>query len=593
MAHKLRSLISNKIIQALDGFPIGGRGLKPSKIIPYIQVDPKTGFQPEFQVSLRDLQQQGFISADNFCEQKGLVSCGSALVEKFDTDLTIPGVYLAQDKADVKLKFKVNCNQLVSEVVKITTHKPDSFWQCSALVNLLPHQRVVVEYSSPNIAKPFHVGHLRSTIIGNFIANLHAALGHNVTRINYLGDWGTQFGILKYGYDAKHMTEKDLEEDAIKKLYEVYVWANQEAESDPAVSHTARDVFNRMEQGDESELKTWELFRNVSVKDFKSVYARLNINFDEYHGESMYSAQKCQEVLKAMEQQGLLRTLDDGRKVYDLNKKQRVTVVKSDGSSMYLSRDIAGAIDRQEKYEFTKMYYVVDNSQSDHFIALFNIIKSLGFEWADNMRHIKFGRIQGMSTRKGTAVLLQDVLDEAQEIMIQKQQETDTTRNTVRLNGTETADRLAVSCVLIGDMKQRRQRDYVFSWDKALQSRGDTGVKLQYVHCRLVSLEENCGVKCNSHLSVSCLTETPALNLVWEIARFDEVLVETYRELEPCILVNYLFKICGTINSAIKLLQVKSAPPEIAEARLALFKAARHTLAAGMNILGVKPLNQM
>nr|XP_045586358.1 LOW QUALITY PROTEIN: probable arginine--tRNA ligase, mitochondrial [Procambarus clarkii] len=541
MAHKFRSLISNKIIQAISGFPIGGRGLKPSSLIPCVQFEPKTGSQPEFRVSLMTLQKKGLIHA--------------------------------------MILIILNYKQLASEVVKITTLKPASFWRCSALVNLLPHEKVVVEYSSPNIAKPFHIGHLRSTIIGNFIANLHAALGHDVTRINYLGDWGTQFGILKYGYDARNMTEKDLEEDAIKKLYEVYVWANQKAESDPNISNRAREIFNKMEQGDENELKAWEIFRNLSIKDFKRVYARLNVNFDEFHGESMYKAKKCQDVLNQMEQKGLLETLDDGRKVYEVNPKQRVTIVKSDGSSIYLSRDIAGAIDRQEKYNFTKMYYVVDNSQSDHFVALFSIMRKMGFDWADNMRHIKFGRIQGMSTRKGTTVFLQDLLDEAQAIMMQKQQETETTRDNVRLSGAETADRVATSCVLIGDMKQRRQRDYVFSWDKALQSRGDTGVKLQYVHCRLVSLKENCDTDYNPQANTSFLTEKQALTLIQDIARG--------------ILVNYLFMLCGSINNALKHLNVKGAPIEVAEARLALFMAARYTLAAGMNILGVEPLNQM
>ncbi|XP_069177648.1 probable arginine--tRNA ligase, mitochondrial isoform X2 [Procambarus clarkii] len=593
MAHKFRSLISNKIIQAISGFPIGGRGLKPSSLIPCVQFEPKTGSQPEFRVSLMTLQKKGLIHANDPDNLEAIVSLGSSLVEKFDTDPTIPGVYLVHDKMDVRLNFKVNYKQLASEVVKITTLKPASFWRCSALVNLLPHEKVVVEYSSPNIAKPFHIGHLRSTIIGNFIANLHAALGHDVTRINYLGDWGTQFGILKYGYDARNMTEKDLEEDAIKKLYEVYVWANQKAESDPNISNRAREIFNKMEQGDENELKAWEIFRNLSIKDFKRVYARLNVNFDEFHGESMYKAKKCQDVLNQMEQKGLLETLDDGRKVYEVNPKQRVTIVKSDGSSIYLSRDIAGAIDRQEKYNFTKMYYVVDNSQSDHFVALFSIMRKMGFDWADNMRHIKFGRIQGMSTRKGTTVFLQDLLDEAQAIMMQKQQETETTRDNVRLSGAETADRVATSCVLIGDMKQRRQRDYVFSWDKALQSRGDTGVKLQYVHCRLVSLKENCDTDYNPQANTSFLTEKQALTLIQDIARFDEVLVETYKELEPCILVNYLFMLCGSINNALKHLNVKGAPIEVAEARLALFMAARYTLAAGMNILGVEPLNQM
>lgn len=592
MAHKFRSLISNKIIQALDHISIGGQALKSSTIIPCVQVDQKSGIHPEFRVSLKRLQQRGVISS-GVISRKNMLTCASSLVEKLDTDMAIPGVYVVEEKSDVRLNFKVNCNSLVADVIDITMMKPDSFWRSSALINLLPQERVVVDFSSPNIAKPFHVGHLRSTILGNFICNLHKAFGHRVTRINYLGDWGTQFGILKYGFDARNMTEKDLEEDAIRKLYEVYVWACQKAEEDPAVHNIALEIFNKMEQGDESVLKVWELFRKVSIKDLNRMYSRLNVTFDEFHGESMYSASKCQDIIKSMEEKGLLQTLEDGRKVFQLNPQQKVTVVKSDGSSIYLSRDIAGAIDRKEKYEFTKIYYVVDNSQTDHFVALFTIIHQLGYDWAENMRHIKFGRIQGMSTRKGTAVFLQDLLDEAQIVMKQKQEVAETTRENVKFSGSEVADRVAVSSILIGDMKQRRQKDYIFSWEKALQNRGDTGVKLQYVHCRLMNLQENCGVEYTRLINTRFLTEMVAINLIREIARFDEVLIETYKDLEPCVLVNYLFKLCGTINVAIKHLQVKSSPTDVAEARLALFVTARLTLAAGMNILGIKPLNNM
>ncbi|XP_066984203.1 probable arginine--tRNA ligase, mitochondrial isoform X2 [Macrobrachium rosenbergii] len=592
MAHKFRSLISNKIIQALDHIAIGGEGLKSSTVIPCIQVDQKARTQPEFRVSLRRLQQRGVISS-TAVGRKSLLNCASSLVENFHTDMTIPGVYVVEDKADVRVNFKVNCHNLVADVVGITTMRPDRFWQSSALINLLPKERVVADFSSPNIAKPFHVGHLRSTIIGNFICNLHEAFGHEVTRINYLGDWGTQFGMLKYGYDACNMNEKDLEDDAIRKLYEVYVWANKTAEEDPCVLVKAQEIFSKMEQGDEEVLKAWNLFRKVSIEDLICVYSRLNVKFDEYHGESMYSADECQESLEMMEGKGLLESLEDGRKVFCLTPNNKITVVKSDGSSIYLSRDIAGAVDRYKRYRFTKSYYVVDNAQADHFVALFTILNQLGFDWAENMRHIKFGRIRGMSTRKGTAVFLQDLLDEAQKVMKQKQEETDTTREDLQYSSMDIADKIAVSCILVGDMKQRRQRDYVFSWDKVLQSRGDTGAKLQYVHCRLVNLQENCGVEFVHTVNTRFLTEPVAISLVCEIARFDEVLIETYRELEPCILVNYLFKLSGSINSALKQLQVKSSPLEIAKARLALFVAARFTLAAGMKILGLEPLNNM
>ncbi|KAK4314775.1 hypothetical protein Pmani_013976 [Petrolisthes manimaculis] len=594
MAYKLRSLISNKIVQAIEGFPIGGRGLKPSTILPCVQVDSKSGGEPEFGVSLKALHHLG-IFTDHDDSTRSLAHVGSSLVEKLETDTTIPAAYLCQGKTDITLKFKVDYSLLASEVISITNNKPKSFWQCSALINLLPHERVVVEFSSPNIAKPFHVGHLRSTILGNFVAGLHAALGHTVTRINYLGDWGTQFGLLKYGYDSQNLTESDLKEDAVKKLYKVYVWANRQAESDPSVADTARQIFNKMERGDPEALSTWELFRRVSVEDLHGIYHRLNVYFDEYHGESMYGSEKCCEIVKAMEEKGLLEALPDGRKIYETKHGQKVTIVKSDGSMMYLSRDIAGAIERHDKYDFTKMYYVVENGQSDHFTHLFRILEQLGYDWVQGLKHIKFGRVQGMSSRKGTAVFLQNLLDEAQEVMMDKQEDTQTTKDSARVSMGKVAERVAVSSIIVGDLKQRRQRDYIFSWEKALQSRGDTGVKLQYVHCRLVSLERNCGFKYDSEmpLTPALLTQPPAARLIRELARFDEVLLETYSELEPCVLVAYLFTLCGSVNKALKQLPVKSAPREVGEARLAMFVAARHTLAAGLNILGVQPLEEM
>ncbi|KAK8384446.1 hypothetical protein O3P69_009329 [Scylla paramamosain] len=526
MAHKIRSLISNKVVQALESLPSRGKEVKASAVLPYIQVDPQTSQPPEFRVSLRDLYQRSIISSDG---HKGLVKVGSSLT-----------------RADIRLNFKVNSSQLVSDVVKAVTERPINFWRKSGLVSLLPPQRVVVEYSSPNIAKPFHVGHLRSTIIGSFVANVNQAVGHEVIRINFLGDWGTQFGLLKYGYDHQNLTASDLEEDAIAKLHRAYVWANQRAAEDPTVAQTARETFTRMEEGHPGELSAWETFRTMSIRDLKRVYARLNVTFDEYHGESMYPKNACRRVLKDMEHSGLIRTAGDGRKVY--------------------------------QYGFTRMYYVVENGQSDHFSALFSILAALGHPWADCLTHIKFGRVRGMSSRKGTAVGLEDLLDGARQLMGHRQDLAKTTKREARLSS-DTAEELAVSSVIVGDLKQRRQRDYEFSWDKALQATGDTGVEAT-VHPL-------------SPGDTAALVEPTALALVKEIARFDEVLVETYHELEACVLLAYLFRLCSVTNAAFKQLQIKGAQQEVAEARLALFLAARHTLAAGMTILGLRPMQHM
>lgn len=226
-------------------------------------------------------------------------------------------------------------------------------------------------------------------------------------------------------------------------MYDVYVWANRQAESDPGVAETARQIFSRMESGDPDALSTWELFRRVSVEDLHRIYDRLNVSFDEFHGESMYGAEKCCEIVEALEQKGLLETLPDGRKVCEAKRGQKLTIVKSDGSMMYLSRDIAGAIERHAKYNFTRMYYVVENGQSDHFMHLFGILDQLGYDWVQGLKHIKFGRVQGMSSRKGTAVFLQDLLDEAQEVMLDKQEETESEYGIILGTGNPLYDKLS------------------------------------------------------------------------------------------------------------------------------------------------------
>ncbi|XP_076031349.1 arginyl-tRNA synthetase, mitochondrial [Oratosquilla oratoria] len=595
MASKFRSIISNKIVQALDRFPLRGEGLKPGTIAPFVKVNSSSRGSIEFQVSVESLQQQFGVGDSNkkFTGKETFERYGSELIKKLDIDDTICGVYITASKKGSLLNFKVNSQKIVEEVINIVSHCPATFWQRSSLINRIPKEKVVVEFSSPNIAKPFHVGHLRSTILGSYIANIHEAVGHDVTRINYLGDWGTQFGLLKYGFQRSDLSPSDLKDDATRKLYEVYVCANKMAEEDPGVLDEARRIFNQMENGSKDELSIWQVFRDVSIQEFKELYKKLNITFDKYDGESMYSANKCKEIISILDEKGILTQLPDGRKVYELTPKQRITVVKSDGSSIYLSRDIAAAIDRQQRYRFDKLYYVVDNSQSDHFVGLFRILKHMGYKWAEGMHHVKFGRIRGMSTRKGTVVFLQDLLQEAKELMIQKQHDSTTTPENVLSHSEETAGQVAVSAVMIADMKQRRQRDYDFSWDKVLQAQGDTGVKLHYVHSRLCSLEQNCGVNFNLEADLSSITEPSALALIREIARFDEIVCGSLKELEPCILVNYLFRFSGLVNKALQQLTVKNAPKEVGEARLLLFLAARHCLAAGIQILGPQPLEQM
>lgn len=273
-----------------------------------------------------------------------------------------------------------------------------------------PKQKIIVEFSSPNIAKPFHVGHLRSTIIGNVISNLYQAFGHDVIRINYLGDWGTQFGKLKLGMDAAGFTEAQVKESPIKHLFEAYVLGNKLAE-DPANYQKALDIFCNLENGSQDDLKEWTAYREYTVAELTAVYERLGIRFDEYAWESQYSKQKITECLDLMADRELL-TDTDGKQTVTIGDDV-VTLLKSDGSTMYLTRDVAAIMDRWRRHAYDKMLYVVENGQHLHFHQLFEIARRLNLDNVEGLQHIKFGRINKMSTRKGTVIFLKDILDEA------------------------------------------------------------------------------------------------------------------------------------------------------------------------------------
>jgi len=282
-------------------------------------------------------------------------------------------------------------------------------------------------FSSPNIAKPFHVGHLRSTIIGNFIANILEFMFHKVVRINYLGDWGTQFGLLQVGLELCDYSEDMIKQNPMQLLYNAYVEANKKAEIDPSVTARAREVFHCLEAGNMENMKKWQLFRRYTEQELQHVYQRLGVRFDEYNWESEYSAKEVGSILRSLKTRGILKTESDGKQLVEINQQWQVPVMKSDGSTLYLMRDIAAAMDRYDRHNFTEMLYVVDSSQFDHFKALFGVLSSMQLPWASSLKHVKFGRIRGMSTRKGSVVFLTDILDEIQDIMATKQQESHST----------------------------------------------------------------------------------------------------------------------------------------------------------------------
>ena len=480
-------------------------------------------------------------------------------------------------------------------------------------------KKAIVEFSSPNIAKPFHAGHLRSTIIGGFISNLYEKLGWEVVRINYLGDWGKQFGLLAVGFE-KYGSEEQLAKDPINHLFEVYVKVNNdvreeasEATGEPAVADAAdadekkvqasstnekaRQFFRRMEDGDESALKIWRRFRDLSIDKYIDTYARLNIKYDYYSGESQVPQEKMKEATKLFEDKGLVH-VDRGAKLIDLtkfNKKLgKALVEKSDGTSLYLTRDVGEAIKRYETYKFDKMIYVIASQQDLHCQQFFEILKQMGFEWAKNLEHINFGMVQGMSTRKGNVVFLDNILQETKEKMHDVMK-----KNADKYAQIEEPDKIAdlvgISAVMIQDFQSKRILNYEFKWDRMTSFEGDTGPYLQYAHSRLSSMQRKSDISEEEleNANFDLLTEPCAANLVRTLLQYPDIIRRASHNNEPSTIVTYLFTLCHIVSQCYDILWVAGQEREVATARLALYAATKQVIYNGMTLLGLTPVERM
>ncbi|KAG5357186.1 Arginine--tRNA ligase, cytoplasmic [Yarrowia sp. C11] len=470
-------------------------------------------------------------------------------------------------------------------------------------------KKVVIEFSSPNIAKPFHAGHLRSTIIGGFLSNLHEKLGWEVIRLNYLGDWGKQFGVLAVGFD-RYGSEEKLVTDPIQHLFEVYVQINKDMEAEKEASKAetgeessatddkAREYFRKMEDGDKDALALWSRFRDLSIERYKDTYARLNIHYDSYSGESQVPEEFMNMAKDLFVEKGLVHE-DRGAKLIDLtkfNKKLgKVIVEKKDGTSLYITRDVGGAIARMEKYKFDKMIYVIASQQDLHCQQFFRILKECGFDWVDRLQHVSFGLVQGMSTRKGTVVFLSNILEEVKESMHNVMKKNEVKYNQVE-NPEEIADLVGISSVMIQDMSAKRVNNYTFNWERMLSFEGDTGPYLQYAHSRLRSVERKSGFTIDENLAnadLSLLTEPIADELIRTLTQFPDVVLNAGKTQEPATIVTYLFKLTHQVSSCYDVLWVAGQEEALAKARLALYSSARQVLYNGMVLLGLTPVDRM
>lgn len=471
-------------------------------------------------------------------------------------------------------------------------------------------KKALIEFSSPNIAKPFHAGHLRSTIIGAFLANLYEANGWEVHRLNYLGDWGKQFGLLALGW-RRFGNEEELKKDAVQHLFDVYVQINRLAEepgSGEAIHEEARRFFKGMEDGVPENLTEWEMFRNLSIKKYEETYQRLNIRFDEYTGESQVQKANLERTLEKLRNADFVTREENGALLIDLTpyKLEKTVIERRDGTPLYITRDIVEAEQRWNRYNgFDKMIYVVASQQDLHLAQFFKVLELMGFPWAQKeancLLHVNFGMVQGMSTRKGTAVFLDRILDETKEHMHEVMRKNE--EKYAQLEDPEgTADIVGMTAVKIQDMTGKRINNYNFDWNRMFSFEGDTGPYLQYNHVRLCSMErtnaEDGLVLPREDLDPATmhterLNVPEAIELVWLLASWPDVVRTASRDHQASTVVTFCFKLTHAISSAWEKLIVKGQDKDDALVRLWLYRCAKDVLGSALRLLTVTPLERM
>lgn len=410
----------------------------------------------------------------------------------------------------------------------------------------LAGKTVCLDYSSVNIAKPFHIGHLMTTVIGGSLYKIFRSLGANVVGINHLGDWGTQFGGLISAY-RRWGDEERLNTRGLDELLELYVRYHNESEKDEAVAAEAREWSKKIESGDPYAVGLFEKFKAITLEQAKKVYKRLNIEFDSYLGESFY-VDKVPAVEKKLESKGLLK-MSDGAEIVELSDDMPPALIRrSDGASLYIARDLAAAYYRHENYGFDKCLYVVASHQALHFKQLFKVLELLGEAWASDMIHVSYGMVsvEGMSlsTRRGNVLYLSDVLDSA----VDKAAAIIAERNPDLQDKTRVAESVGVGAVVFGALYDGRQKDKNFSLEAALNFDGETGPYVQYTHARCRSVLAKAGYACSQNIDCKLLTDDEAYEVVKLLADFDETVYAAAVKYEPSIVSRRLVKICQAFN---------------------------------------------
>lgn len=514
-------------------------------------------------------------------ERKAPQAIATDIVEKIDTTgfekvvATGPYVNFFLDKDAIS-------HQVLTDVIA----EKDQYGQ----LNIGQGRNVTIDMSSPNIAKPFSVGHLRSTVIGDALANIHAKLGFNPIRINHLGDWGKQFGMLIVAY--KLWGDKAaVEADPISELLKLYVRINAEAEEKPELDEEARQWFKKLEDGDQEALELWQWFRDESLVEFNRIYEKLDVHFDSFNGEAFYN-DKMDEGIQILEEKGLLQE-SKGAQIVDLESYNLppALIRKTDGATLYITRDMATAMYRKRTYDFVKSIYVVGQEQINHFKQLKAVLKEMGFDWSDDMTHITFGLVtkdkKKLSTRKGNIILLEPTLDEAISRALSQIE----AKNPNLENKEEVAHAVGVGAVKFFDLKTDRDNGYDFDLEAMVSFEGETGPYVQYAYARIQSILRKANFVPSAENDYK-LADAESWEIIKHIQNFSTVVERAGDKFDPSLIAKYAINLAQAFNKYYAHTRILDESPE-RDSRLALAYATGVVLKEALRLLGVKAPEKM
>ncbi len=491
------------------------------------------------------------------------------------------------------INFYIKKEKIVKTVIDEINLKKEEY----GTTNIGNNQNIVIDYSAPNIAKPFHIGHLRSTVIGGALYNIYKFLGYNTIGINHLGDYGTQFGKLIEGYKRWHQ-EYDIENNAIEELTKIYVRINELCKQDEQVLNECRNNFKKLEDGDEYCKEIWKKFRELSLKEFNRIYDMLGSKFDSLNGEAFYS-DKMQEVIDILQKSGKLE-ISEGAKIINLEEKNMAPCIieKTNGSSTYATRDLAAILYRARTYDFSKAIYVTSYEQTLHFKQIFEVAKLLGLDekYTNNLIHVPFGMVLlktgKMSTREGNVIKLDDLLNEA--IARAKKIVEDKNPNLSEEEKSEIAKKVGIGAVIFNDLANSRIKDEIFEWDSVLNFNGETGPYIQYTYVRTNSILKKAGyVPDAENIDIENLLDNNSIEVFKLIYEYTNTVTIAADKNEPSILSRYLINLSSAFSNFYNNNKIMVEDKKIQDARIYLTYAVNIVLKSGAKLLGMEMPDKM